>query len=91
MTEATVIILDKKLDIADLAGDKVMVDFDTGKYYLLKGAANDIWDHIQTDITLGALVDKLLEAYDIDRAGCLASTTTFLQDLADNGFILLKD
>lgn len=42
MTDSTKITLIKPMDVTDLAGDKVMIDFETGKYYMLKGSAVDI-------------------------------------------------
>lgn len=90
ITEQTRIILTKKLDVSDLAGEKVMADFETGKYYMLKGAANDIWEHIQSDITVGELKDRLLRIYDVDEATCLQGIVTFLEQLHQNGFLSLQ-
>ena len=33
-----------KRNVTDLAGEKVMVDFEQGKYFCIKGVGNDIWD-----------------------------------------------
>ena len=48
MDKYTIIQLKKKLNVTDLSGEKVMVDFDSGKYFMIKGAGNDIWNLIQT-------------------------------------------
>ena len=42
MNDNTIVHLVKHLDVTDLAGEKVMIDFATGKYFLLKGSANEI-------------------------------------------------
>ena len=39
--------LKKTLNVTDLAGEKVMVDFEQGKYFMIKGTGNDIWDMLQ--------------------------------------------
>ena len=90
ITESTKIILHKKPDVVDMAGEKVMVDFETGKYYMLKGAANEIWDCIQSDISVGELKSRLLEIYDTDEETCLKSTLSFLEQMRTNGFIAFK-
>ena len=40
MNDNTIVHLVKHLDVTDLAGEKVMIDFATGKYFLLKGSAS---------------------------------------------------
>ena len=60
MDKNTKIVLKKKLNVTDLAGEKVMVDFDSGKYFLIKGVGNDIWEMIQNEITPNEIIDKLL-------------------------------
>ena len=41
MNDNTTVHLIKHLDVTDLSGEKVMIDFSTGKYFLLKGSANE--------------------------------------------------
>lgn len=90
ISEKTLIHLNKKLDVTDLSGEKVMIDFDTGKYFLLKGSANEIWNYITTDITVEQIVEKLLTQYNIDAKTCLNSTIRFLEDLEKNNIITCK-
>lgn len=76
-----------KPQVADLCGEKVMVDFNKGKYFMLKGVGNDIWDLLEDNIKVETITKKLLEEYDVDRETCENSTLKFLQDLEDLGFI----
>ena len=91
MNENTVVHLIKQLDVTDLSGEKVMIDFSTGKYFLLKGAANEIWDMLTKDdvkeISIGEIKNNLLEIYDVDEATCLTSITNFLNQMKENQFI----
>ena len=68
-----------------------MIDFSTGKYFLLKGAANEIWDMLTKDgaekITVGTIKKNLLEIYDVDEETCLSSITSFLKQMKENEFI----
>lgn len=77
----------KKPEVSILAGEKVMIDFESGKYFMLKGTANDIWDALEDGITAENITDQLMKEYDIDANTCLASVTEFLNVLQDKGFI----
>ncbi len=87
MTRDTLIHLQKELHVTELSGDKVMIDFESGKYYMIQGAGNAIWDIIQNDITVGNLIDQLLSEYDVSPEECEASVIDFLSDLQKNKII----
>ena len=79
--------LKKKLNVTDLSGEKVMIDFESGKYFMIKGTGNDIWDIIQEETTVGEIVEKLLAEYDVSRQECEASVCEFLGKLRELEFI----
>ena len=87
MDKNTKIVLKKKLNVTDLAGEKVMVDFDNGKYFLIKGVGNDIWEMIQSEITPNEIIDKLLSEYDVSREECEKSVVEFLDKMEGYNFI----
>ncbi len=89
MDKETQVRLLKKLDITDMAGDKVMVDFESGKYFLLKGTAVDIWECIQTETTIGNILSKLQSIYDVDEETCLKGIISFIAQLQQNNFVEL--
>ena len=91
LNESTIVHLIKNLDVTDLSGEKVMIDFSTGKYFLLKGAANDIWDMLKDNITVKSIKENLMEIYDVDEKTCLSSITEFLLAIEQNGFITLEN
>jgi hypothetical protein len=80
----------RRPEVSDLAGDKVMIDFETGKYYMLKGVANDIWDLIENGITVRKITEALLKDYEVDPEFCLNTVGEFLQLLEKKGFINLS-
>lgn len=90
MSEKTKVHLIKQLDVTDLSGEKVMIDFSTGKYFLLKGSANEIWDLIANDITVAEIKDSLMKVYDVDEDTCITSVQNFLLQMQQNGFIELQ-
>lgn len=87
MNKDTKVIMKKKLNITDLSGEKVMVDFETGKYFLIKGAGNDIWDMIQVETTPGEIIEKLMQEYEVSREECERSVYEFLEQLQKLNFI----
>ena len=82
-----VIKLKKQISVTDLSGEKVMIDFDSGKYYMLKGVGNDIWDLIQNEISVSGIIDKLLSEYEVSKEECTKSVIDFLSKLRDMEFI----
>lgn len=87
ITRAGKIKIKNMPNVTDLAGEKVMVDFNHGKYFMLKGVGNDIWDMIEDDIAVNTIVEKLLAEYDVEEAECVDSTVQFLSQLEELEFI----
>ncbi|MBP3817736.1 MAG: lasso peptide biosynthesis PqqD family chaperone [Butyrivibrio sp.] len=87
MNRSDAIKLKKKLNVTDLSGEKVMIDFDSGKYFMIKGTGNDIWDIIQEEVTVDEIIKKLLSEYDVSEEVCEKSVMDFLEKLRENDFI----
>lgn len=81
----------KQLDVTDLSGEKVMVDFSTGKYFMLKGSANDIWDMLKDKITVGEIQQQLMGIYEVDKDTCFSAISNFLEQMVQNDFITLEN
>lgn len=79
----------RKPEVIDMAGDKVMVDFESGKYFMLRGTANDIWELLQNQTSSQQIIEELLKEYDVDRDTCEKSVLEFLEKLSERGFIRL--
>lgn len=80
----------KKLEVSDLAGEKVMIDFDSGKYFMLKGSANEIWDIIQEEVTVEEITEQLMTEYEVDKEECEESVDEFLDTLLQYKFIEME-
>lgn len=94
MNENTIVKLVKQLDVTDLSGEKVMIDFSTGKYFLLKGAANEIWNMFSEsdskELSVLEIKKNLMEIYDVDETTCFNSIIEFLNQMDKNKFIEIK-
>lgn len=87
MDKNSTICMKREINVTDLAGEKVMIDFETGKYYMIKGVGNDIWDMIQEETTPENIIGKLLKEYDVTAEECEKSVMNFLGKLKELGFI----
>ena len=90
MNDNSKVKLIKKLDVTDLDGEKVMIDFSSGKYFLLKGAANEIWDYIQNPIIVSDILQNLMNVYDVSEDTCRTSIFSFLTQLMNYEFISIE-
>ncbi len=76
-------LIERGDDVIDaIAGDDiVMVRIASGSYYGVADVGRDIWDAVKTPTTVGAIVAKLLDKYDVEPATCEADTIAFLDEL----------
>lgn len=87
MDKTATIRMKKQLNVTDLSGEKVMVDFEQGKYFMIKGVGNDIWDMLTDNISVAEIVDKLLQEYDVTEEMCEKEVLDFLNNLESLGII----
>ena len=87
MDKTTIVRSKKKLDITILNGEKVILDFTTGNYYVIKGVGSIILDMLEDKISVNDIIEKLLIEYDVSREECEQSVIEFLQKLKEADFI----
>ena len=92
MDKTAKIRMKAKRNVTDLAGEKVMVDFEQGKYFCIKGVGNDIWDMLdgqegEDGITVEAILHKLMEEYEVMEEVCEKEVLAFLDKLEQAGIL----
>lgn len=87
MTEQTLLKRKTEIMTADMSGETVMMDIETGKYYNLGSVGGRIWELLETSISVSSLTDKLLLEYDVTREKCLEDILPFLSALLERGLI----
>ena len=90
MDKTAKIRMKAKRNVTDLAGEKVMVDFEQGKYFCIKGVGNDIWDMLdgqEGGITVEAILHKLMEEYEVMEEVCEKEVLAFLDKLEQAGIL----
>ncbi|KKI91421.1 metallophosphoesterase [Bacillus sp. SA1-12] len=77
--------------VSDMDGEKVMLNIANGKYYNLGEMGGEIWDLIQSPITLNQLVHTLLEQYEVEKEECEEQVLSFLKKLYEEDLIIIKE
>ncbi len=73
----------------DLDGNKVMMNMESGKYYMLDGIASRIWQLLETSPSIIEIVSALVREYDVDPEQCLADLLRFFTKMAQAGLVAL--
>lgn len=84
---STIVKLREDIDVADINGEKVMMNLETGKYFSLNSIGSRIWELIEKPITVGDIASKLLDEYEIDSLTCRDTVLHFLGALENEQLI----
>ena len=77
----------RDIDVTVLNGEKAMIDFNTGNYYIIKGVGNVIWDMLKDEISVEEIINRLLKEYEVSPQECEKSVMEFLEKLEKSDFI----
>ncbi|WP_139906049.1 lasso peptide biosynthesis PqqD family chaperone [Clostridium thermarum] len=66
------------IDTTDLDNDKVMMDLNKGKYYVMNEIASDIWESISQPKTVQDIIKDLMGIYEVDEEECTRCTIEYL-------------
>lgn len=75
---------------AEVDGENVILDLDQGVYYGLNPVGTLVWQHIQEPISIGEIVTEITAEYEVDHERCFDDVVSLLQDLEENGLIVVK-
>lgn len=90
MTLSAHLLIVRKSDIivsSQQDGSIVLLDSLRGKYYGLGHTGSRIWELAHEPITVGCVVNALLNEYDIDRMSCETEVFSFLARLSEERLI----
>lgn len=71
----------------DLDGKVVLLSIENGEYYNMNEVGSRIWALLEAPITFGALIDRLINEFQVDRATCERETNAFLARLKDDHLV----
>lgn len=70
--------------------ETVLLDMAKSSYYGLGPVASHIWKVIVEPVRVGAVVDQLLDEYEVSRAQCERDVLIFLRQLYVEGLLLVR-
>jgi len=74
----------------ELDQETVLMSIDAGAYYGLEGPAQRIWEILETPLTFSALVDRLVEEYQVSPETCAADLERFLGEMEREGILRVE-
>lgn len=83
----TVIVRNPEIVASDMDGETVMMHIETGKYYNLGKTGGFIWNLLEEPMRMEALIEKLMDKFEVTREQCEQDTLAFLQKLGRNGLV----
>lgn len=88
LTLETTVIVSENLAVADLGDEAVLLDPASGSYFGLNEVAARILHLTQEETTVSAVVDRLVEEFDVSRERLTADVLAFVADLESRGLIV---
>jgi hypothetical protein len=62
-----------------------------GEYYGVDGPAALIWELLASEISVGAICDEVMKAYDVSEEQCLPDTIAFISELLSEKLVRVCD
>lgn len=75
---------------SDSSGSTVILNLKDGMYYELKEVAARVWSLIQQPRSIQALIDIILEEYEVEAGQCEADLIALAEDLSKRGLINIE-
>lgn len=72
-----------KLVSSNMDGETVMMSIESGEYFGLNSVGSRMWELIENPIKVNALIELLLDEFDVSREQCELETMEFLNHLLE--------
>ena len=86
----TQVVLSQEIAVADLGDEAVILDPASGTYFGLNEVAARILTLAGEPTTVGQIVDRLLDEFDVERGVLSADVDAFVRDLAERGMLQIS-
>lgn len=91
LDEATIVARTGAPIEAEVDGELVALDVESGTCYGLNPTATRIWRLLDQPMPLGQLLDALTKAYDVQREQCREEVMALLRELEADRLVELRD
>ena len=80
---------EESFTVSGLGDEAVMMNLATGDFLGLNPVAADIWELMAEPVSVGDLIKKLTEKYEIDEADCTTETLKYLETMQQEKMLLV--
>lgn len=87
LTPESCVVRSEEFITSTVDNELVMMSLEKGTYYGLDAIGSQIWENIAAPITIDALCQKLVDAFEVDPAQCQADVLAFLNELHQEGMV----
>jgi Coenzyme PQQ synthesis protein D (PqqD) len=91
LSERSIVVATRDQVSSDLGGEVAILDLAGGMYYGLDTVGARVWELVQKPIEVNQIQETIVEEYDADRAHIERDVLAFLQHLADEGLVEVRD
>jgi hypothetical protein len=82
------LIVDKSVLSADLEGETVLLNLETGVYFGLDEVGTAIWNALEAGASVDEIVSRLLEEFEVEADRARSDVSKFLSSLEERGLIV---
>lgn len=75
---------------ADMDGEVMMMNIDTGKYYALNEVASFIWDRLVQPLSLRGICDAVQAEFDVSPETCERDARAFVENMVRDGMLQIE-
>ncbi len=90
LEEDEVIIASKDLSMAELEGESIVLDVQSGQYYGLNEVGSCIFQFLDTPKRVSEIIDYLGDQYDVERETLKKDVEKFIAALSERKMILIR-
>lgn len=90
ITRQTIVARKNEIVAADMDGETVMMNIETGKYYNLGTTGGVIWSLLEQPIPVETLIEDLLAKYEVTRQQCEEDVMDFLNEINKEGLLSVQ-
>jgi len=90
-SKQTVITVTSQAVACEIAGETVLLDMPSGRYFALNPIGTVIWQWLSTPCHIESLCERLLQEYDVTAERCEAEVTELIRQLAEHGLVRLDE
>ena len=70
-------------------GELVMMSIDKGAYYGINNIGSYIWNLLENEITVLAIIDNICGAYEVEAKEANKDIMSFLKNLVEHGLVMI--